>query len=124
MLTRIAAAVVVLAAVAFLLVAGYAEAQPKTTPPSLKVTCYGYEGTTTRAYNCIPAEDQQHHMRTFVPPVGSTCNGGEILEYPPGRIIFQIRCQKGEGSHAAAAARQRGLRDREHPSVRIGYRSG
>lgn len=89
---RLAAAVV---AVLVLWAASPAEAQPRTTPPTMDLRCYGYDGTTTRAYNCIPEESQQHHMRTFVPPVGSTCNGGQIQERPAGRIIFQIRCQKG-----------------------------
>ncbi|MCY4056707.1 MAG: FKBP-type peptidyl-prolyl cis-trans isomerase [Gammaproteobacteria bacterium] len=34
-------------------------------------------------------------MHTFVPPVGSLCDSGRIDEFPPGRIVFQIRCQDG-----------------------------
>ena len=64
-----------------------------TAPPTLDFTCHGYvEPGGTRAYNCIPLPDQQHHMRTFVPLPGSPCNQGSVQEFPPGRIVFQIRC--------------------------------
>ena len=33
-------------------------------------------------------------MRTFVPPPGARCNEGAIDEFPPGRIVFQIRCRE------------------------------
>ena len=67
----------------------------RTFPPTtLDFTCHGYVETRgTRAYNCIPAPEQQRHMRTFVPPPGSPCNQGSVQEFPPGRIVFQIRCQ-------------------------------
>ena len=66
----------------------------RTFPPALDFTCHGYvEAAGTHAYNCIPAPAQQHHMRTFVPPPGSLCNEGSVQEFPPGRIVFQIRCR-------------------------------
>ena len=69
-------------------------ADQRTAPPTLDFTCHGYvEVGGTRAYNCIPAPEQQHRMRTFVPPPGSPCNQGSVQEFPPGRIVFQIRCQ-------------------------------
>ena len=75
----------------------------RTAPPTLDLTCHGYdEGGGTRAYNCIPEPSQQHHMRTFVPAVGSACDGGRIAEFPPGRIVFQIRC--GDASQGQSAA--------------------
>ncbi|MDE2904785.1 MAG: hypothetical protein OXQ28_01735, partial [Acidobacteriota bacterium] len=65
----------------------------RTAPPTLDFTCHGYvEPGGTRAYNCIPAAAQQHYMRTFVPLPGSPCNQGSVQEFPPGRIVFQIRC--------------------------------
>ena len=95
MLTRIAVAVV---GVLFVASSPAAAQSPPTTPATIDVTCYGYDGATTRAYNCIPVAHQQHLLATFVPPVGSTCNGGKIAEFPPGRIVFQIRCQKTGGT--------------------------
>ena len=69
-------------------------ATTRTQPLTLDLTCHGYvEAAGTRAYNCIPEPSQQHHMRTFVPPVGSACDAGSIAEFPPGRIVFQIRCR-------------------------------
>ena len=66
----------------------------RTAPPTLDFTCHGYvEPGGTRAYNCIPAPEQQHDMRTFVPLPGSPCNQGSVQEFPPGRIVFQIRCE-------------------------------
>ena len=70
----------------------------RTSPLTIDLTCHGYdEGAArgTRAYNCIPVPSQQHHMRTFVPAVGSACDGGSIAEFPAGRIVFQIRCRDG-----------------------------
>jgi len=80
-----------------LLASAPAQAQPPTSPPTIDVTCHGYDEGATRAYNCIPVASQQHLLATFVPPVGSVCNGGQVAEFPPGRIVFQIRCQDGEG---------------------------
>ena len=74
-----------------------AAAQPPTDPPTIDVTCHGYDEGATRAYNCIPVASQQSLLGTFVPPVGSECNGGRIAEFPPGRIVFQIRCNDGPG---------------------------
>ena len=72
-------------------------ATTRTQPLTLDLTCHGYiEAAGTRAYNCIPVPSQQHHMRTFVPPVGSACDAGSIAEFPPGRIVFQIRCRDGD----------------------------
>ena len=94
MLTRIAAAIVV----GVLLIAlSPASAQPPTDPATIDVTCHGYDEGATRAYNCIPVASQQHLLATFVPPVGSACNGGQVAEFPPGRIVFQIRCDDAEG---------------------------
>ena len=73
-----------------------AGAQPPTTPATIDVTCYGYDEGATRAYNCIPVASQQHLLATFVPPVGSACNGGQVAEFPPGRIVFQIRCDDSD----------------------------
>ena len=70
-------------------------ASVRTAPPTLDFTCHGYDEGATRAYNCIPVPEQQHHMRTFVPPVGSACDRGSVQEFPPGRIVFQIRCRDG-----------------------------
>ena len=72
------------------------------TPSTLDFTCHGYDEGATRAYNCIPEPSQQPHMRTFVPPVGSACDGGRIAEFPPGRIVFQIRCSDGSPGRSAA----------------------
>ena len=69
-------------------------AQERTVPSALDFTCHGYDEGVTRAYNCIPAAGQEGSMPTFVPPVGSTCNGGRIDEFPAGRLVFQIRCQE------------------------------
>ena len=74
----------------------------RTAPPAVDLTCHGYDEGATRAYNCIPEPSQQHHMRTFVPPVGSACDAGSIAEFPPGRIVFQIRCRDGSQGHTAA----------------------
>ena len=63
-----------------------------TTPATIDVTCHGYDEGQTRAYNCIPVAHQQPLLATFVPPVGAVCNGGRVAEFPPGRIVFQIRC--------------------------------
>ena len=72
-------------------------------PLTLDLTCHGYvEAGGTRAYNCIPEPSQQHHMRTFVPPVGSACDLGRIAEFPPGRIVFQIRCRDDSPGQTAA----------------------
>ena len=74
----------------------------RTTPPTLDLTCHGYDEGATRAYNCIPVPSQQRHMRTFVPPVGSACDRGSIAEFPAGRIVFQIRCRDGSRARSAA----------------------
>ena len=74
-----------------------AHAQSPTVPPSIDVTCHGYDEGATRAYNCIPVASQQRLLGTFVPPVGSACNGGKVAEFPPGRIVFQIRCDDNGG---------------------------
>ena len=74
----------------------------RTVPPTLDVTCHGYDEGATRAYNCIPVPSQQHHMRTFVPAVGSACDQGSIAEFPAGRIVFQIRCRDGSPGQSAA----------------------
>ena len=72
-------------------------AATRTRPLTLDFTCHGYiERGGTRAYNCIPDPSQQHHMWTFVPPVGSACDAGSIAEFPPGRIVFQIRCRDSD----------------------------
>ena len=63
-----------------------------TTPATIDVTCHGYDEGATRAYNCIPVAHQQPLLATFIPPVGAVCNGGNVAEFPPGRIVFQIRC--------------------------------
>ena len=83
------------------------EAQPptqpgRTRPPTLDVTCHGYDEGPTRAYNCIPVPSQQRLMRTFVPAVGSACDQGSIAEFPAGRIVFQIRCRDGAAGRSAA----------------------
>ena len=74
----------------------------RTTPLTLDLTCHGYDEGATRAYNCIPVPSQQHHMRTFVPAVGSACDQGSIAEFPAGRIVFQIRCRDGSPGQSAA----------------------
>ena len=84
-----------------------------TTPPVLDFTCHGYDEGATRAYNCIPKPSQQYHMRTFVPAVGSACDGGSIAEFPPGRVVFQIRCRNGSDTSARSA----GVRRRTTPPV-------
>ena len=73
-----------------------------TVPPTVDLTCHGYDEGATRAYNCIPEPSQQPYMRTFVPPVGSACDAGSIAEFPAGRIVFQIRCRDGSRGQAAA----------------------
>ena len=77
-------------------------ATTRTVPLTLDLTCHGYDEGATRAYNCIPEPSQQHHMRTFVPAVGSACDQGSIAEFPPGRIVFQIRCRDAGGGQSAA----------------------
>ena len=74
----------------------------RTTPPTLDLTCHGYDEGATRAYNCIPVASQQRFMRTFVPAVGSACDQGSIAEFPAGRIVFQIRCRDGGSGQSAA----------------------
>ena len=74
----------------------------RTTPTTLDLTCHGYDEGATRAYNCIPEPSRQHHTATFVPAVGSACDGGSIAEFPPGRIVFQIRCRDGGPGQLAA----------------------
>ena len=94
-------AVVGVVAVVVLLAASYtASAQPRTNPPTLDFTCYGYDNGPQRAYNCIPERSQQSLMRTFVPAVGSRCDDGKIITTSdqPDRIVFQIRCQDGGGT--------------------------
>ena len=79
-------------------------AQQPTIPSTLDFTCHGYDEGDTRAYNCIPAPGSESSMPTFVPPVGSTCNGGRIDEFPAGRIVFQIRCQERAATPTAGNA--------------------
>ena len=74
----------------------------RTTPPTLDLTCYGYDEGAKRAYACIPEPSQQRYMRTFVPAVGSACDQGSIAEFPAGRIVFQIRCRDGSLGQSAA----------------------
>ena len=74
----------------------------RTSPLTLDLTCHGYNEGATRAYNCIPVSSQQHHMRTFVPAVGSACDGGRVAEFPAGRIVFQIRCRDSAAGQSAA----------------------
>ena len=100
MRTRIAAA----AAVALLVALSPASAQPPTVPATIDVTCHGYDEGATRAYNCIPVASQQHLLATFVPAVGSACNGGQVAEFPPGRIVFQIRCDDAGGGNPTTPA--------------------
>ena len=73
----------------------------RTSPLALDFTCHGYDEGATRAYNCIPEPSQQHLMRTFVPAVGSACDGGSIAEFPAGRIVFQIRCRDNSPGQSA-----------------------
>ena len=80
----------------------FRSAATRTVPLTLDLTCHGYDEGATRAYNCIPEASQQHHMRTFVPPVGSACDGGSVAEFPPGRIVFQIRCRDASPGQSAA----------------------
>ena len=96
---RIALVVAVLMLASMAAVTG-AEAQPRTNPPTLDLTCHGYDEGVTRAYNCIPVPAQQHLMRTFVPPVGSPCDRGQVIATPdrPDRIVFQVRCQDSSPS--------------------------
>lgn len=86
----------VFTAVGVLVVASPADAQTPTVPATIDVTCHGYDEGATRAYNCIPVASQQSLLATFVPPVGSRCDGGRVAEFPPGRIVFQIRCNDGQ----------------------------
>lgn len=96
MFRRIATVVATFGVSLVLLAPARAQTVP-TSPATIDVTCHGYDEGATRAYNCIPVASQQHLLATFVPPVGSACNGGQVAEFPPGRIVFQIRCQDGEG---------------------------
>ena len=80
----------------------------RTFPLTLDLTCHGYNEGATRAYNCIPEPSQQRYMRTFVPPVGSACDGGRIAEFPAGRIVFQIRCRDGASQSAGWSHSGRG----------------
>ena len=91
----VVAVVVISAVAAVVLFAIPASAQTRTIPPALDFTCHGYNEAQrgTRAYNCIPKTESQPHMRTFVPAPGSACDAGMVNEFPPGRIVFQIRCQ-------------------------------
>ena len=83
----------------------------RTFPPTtLDFTCHGYVETRgTRAYNCIPAPEQQHHMRTFVPPPGSPCDQGQVITTSdqPDRIVFQIRCRDSRLSGAQTSRKHR-----------------
>ena len=74
----------------------------RTTPPTLDLTCYGYDEGAKRAYACIPEPSQQRYMRTFFPAVGSACDWDSIVEQPAGRIVFQIRCRDGSPGQSAA----------------------
>ena len=91
----VVAVVVISAVAAVVLFAIPASAQTRTIPPALDFTCHGYNEAQrgSRAYNCIPKTESQPHMRTFVPAPGSACDAGMVNEFPPGRIVFQIRCQ-------------------------------
>ena len=90
--TRIAVVAVVVVG-ALLAASSPAAAQTvPTTPATIDVTCHGYDEGPTRAYNCIPVAHQQPLLATFIPPIGAVCNGGRVAEFPPGRIVFQIRC--------------------------------
>ena len=80
---------------------GIVRSATRTVPLTLDLTCHGYDEGATRAYNCIPEPSQQHHMATFVPAVGSACDGGSIAEFPAGRIVFQIRCRDGSPGQSA-----------------------
>jgi hypothetical protein len=71
----------------------YFETLDRTVPETLPFICHGYDEGVTRAYNCIPSETDKVYMPTFVPPAGSLCNDGSIQEFPPGRLVFQIRCE-------------------------------
>ena len=73
----------------------------RTNPTTLDLTCHGYDEGATRAYNCIPEPSQQRYMQTFVPAVGSACDGGSIAEFPAGRIVFQIRCRDNSPGQSA-----------------------
>ena len=92
----------------------------RTVPPTLDVTCHGYDEGPTRAYNCIPVPSQQRLMRTFVPAVGSACDQGIIAEFPAGRIVFQIRCRDGgSGQSAAWSHAGRGRPSSSRPVPRV-----
>ena len=121
-MSRIITIVVVLAGAN--LCAAQAEAQ-RTTPPTLDLTCHGYVEATrgTRAYNCIPEPSQQAQMRTFVPAVGSACDEGQVDEFPPGRIVFQIRCSDTGGSRWSRSGRGRAWFDKPISAVRVRIRS-
>ena len=88
-----------------LLLPSPADAQSSpTVPATITLTCYGYDGGPVRAYNCIPLPHLQPLMRTFVPPPGAPCNQGSVKEFPPGRIVFQIRCQDTDGGGTTQAS--------------------
>ena len=83
----------------------------RTTPLTLDLTCHGYDEGATRAYNCIPVPSQQHHMRTFVPAVGSACDQGSIAEFPAGRIVFQTEVQQRTGQPPGLSTTGAGTED-------------
>lgn len=123
-----------------LLVAAPATAQPQTDPPTIVFTCHGYDEGTTRAYNCIPAANEQHLMARFVPPVGARCDQGSVAEFPAGRLVFQIRCFEdpnagggsgtpGPGKQLWSAAGQGSMtlskpEDAARVRLRVEYRAG
>ena len=74
----------------------------RTDPLTLGLRCHGYDEGPTRLYHCIPGERDQPLMRTFMPEVGSVCDGGSIAEFPPGRRLFQLVCHDGAPTGAAA----------------------
>ena len=80
-----------------------AQSPPATVPATVDLTCHGYDEGATRAYNCIPPPHLQHLLRTFVPPPGARCDQGGVEEFPPGRIVFQIRCQDTGGGTTTPA---------------------
>ena len=95
-----------------LLLPSLADAQsPPTEPAKITLTCYGYDGGLVRAYNCIPPPHLQPLMRTFVPPPGAPCDKGSVKEFPPGRIVFQIRCQDTDGTPPQTGQFDIGIQD-------------
>ena len=122
MLMRIILAVF-FTAVGVLVVASPADAQAvPTVPPTIDVTCHGYDEGATRAYNCIPVASQQSLLGTFVPPVGSECNGGSVAEFPPGRIVFQIRCNDGPPTEPTGPWSASGLGNESEISMPAGIK--